>query len=89
MSAHTPGPWIVSDPRKSQASGKDMYGIDGPEVVDDWEDWGFTEADARLIAAAPELLAALENIVEMNPALSMGMIEPAQDAIAKATGRTG
>ena len=40
----------------------------------------------RLIAAAPELLSALESIVEMNPALPMGMIEAAHAAIAKARG---
>jgi len=39
-----------------------------------------------LIAATPDLLAALESIVEMNPALPMGMIEAAQKAIAKARG---
>lgn len=39
-----------------------------------------------LIAAAPDLLAALESIVEMNPPLPMGMIEAAEQAIAKAKG---
>lgn len=40
----------------------------------------------RWIAAAPDLLAALESIVEMSPALPMGMIEAAHAAIAKARG---
>lgn len=43
-------------------------------------------ANARLIAAAPELLLALHHIVKMNPELPMGMIEAAESAIAKATG---
>lgn len=56
---HTPGPWKVTKPRKSHANGKLMYGLDGPECVSDYEDWGFTEANARMIAAAPDLLEAL------------------------------
>lgn len=49
-------------------------------------DGGLQEANARLIASAPDLLYTLESIVEMNPELPIGMIEFAQDAIAKATG---
>lgn len=44
------------------------------------------EANARLIAAAPDLLNALASIVEMSPELPMGMIEAAQAAVEKATG---
>lgn len=59
MSKHTPGPWKVAKRRKSYRDGNMMYGIVGPECVSDYEDWGFTEANARLIAAAPDLLDAL------------------------------
>jgi hypothetical protein len=66
MSAqHTPGPWTVFD---SETDGQ-TYGIngaDGRAVVF----YGATKydgirsrADARLIAAAPDLLAALRDIV--------------------------
>ena len=48
-------------------------------------DGGLQEANARLIASAPDLLYALESIVEMNPELPMGMIEFAKNTIAKAT----
>lgn len=65
MSAkHTPGPWKVYDPEMPDT--KATYGIDGPQgqpVVY----FGITHndginllADARLIAAAPELLEALK-----------------------------
>lgn len=90
MSKHTPGPWKVAKPRKSYRDGKMMYGIVGPECVIDYEDWGFTRANARLIAAAPELLDALNAMLT-----HMGMDEDewnkvtfnqARAAIAKATG---
>jgi hypothetical protein len=64
MSKHTPGPWKVAKPQKSHANGKLMYGIVGPEIVADYEDWGFTEANARLIAAAPDLLEVLSEVVK-------------------------
>lgn len=44
------------------------------------------EANARLIAAAPELLAILSAIIDLNPQLPMGYREEAEAAIAKATG---
>lgn len=52
MNAHTPGPWIV-------ANGKHIIDCKGLELAtlpndDDWEDEH--AANARLIAAAPELL---------------------------------
>ena len=60
MSKHTKGPWKVGKPRECIRDGNLMYGIIGPETVTDYEDWGFTEANARLIAAAPDLLEALK-----------------------------
>lgn len=55
MTQHTPGPWSIEDDG-------DGYLVEGiirvPSTYDEYT------ADARLIAAAPELLAALVNIVE-------------------------
>lgn len=71
MSAkHTPGPWKVYAPEMPGT--KATYGIDGPQgqaVVY----FGITHkdginllADARLIAAAPELLEALKAMIEVH-----------------------
>lgn len=46
---HTPSPWSVGG-----VSGQEIYG-GGRLIANAW-----TDADARLIAAAPDLLAALE-----------------------------
>ena len=58
MSDHTPGPWTISE-------GRVIYGNRGmirPFVVlvDDDHNDAETEANARLIAAAPELLGAVQ-----------------------------
>lgn len=89
---HTPGPW-----ERHEAGA-----IVGPKL-DDKPVWlrpviarfetGVKEADARLIAAAPELLealeftlAALEDIFGKNKA-DVGAINTARAAIAKARGQ--
>lgn len=95
MSNHTPGPW-----KEKQ---KSTYSEPGYVVL--WPDKGgehmrrldyqgcFTEADARLIAAAPELLDALKAIVSsLSEHDEEGLIEhvepmrKARAAIAKAEG---
>lgn len=50
---HTPGPWTASGP--SELNGRFSVYHNGPLIYCD------NEADARLIAAAPDLLAALES----------------------------
>ena len=93
MSKHTNVTWKVGKPRECLRDGNLMYGIIGSETVSDYEDWGFTEADARLISAAPELLEALKAVrawdVE-NFALDIPLQirRQMQAAIAKATGET-
>ena len=105
MSAHTPGPWRITD-----RYGVLTYqvGIDGrtvctvwprqqgnrPSVVDT-EPWPEGEANARLIAAAPDLLESLRELAEL-AVLQFGMPPPGADgplqkalaAIAKADGDT-
>lgn len=91
MSKHTPGPWIIVDTQRGDAivnalideSGAAMYG----PIVDGGID---TEANARLIAAAPELLAACEAVIEeqsigMYGAISNECIAQLRAAVAKAT----
>ena len=51
---HTPGPWAVSQPSGNY--------IDTPTGSVAALTYGATKADAHLIAAAPDLLAALEHV---------------------------
>ena len=95
---HTPAPWLVkSDPchfdtLSSVIGGKDngkgwtplMLEIGGLANVDE------QEANARLVAASPELLSALEDLYEATPDCDGGVIgaacRMARYAIAKAKG---
>jgi hypothetical protein len=98
---HTPGPWVIggsliSNGRTPVAlvlhngngnpSKASDYDRDAPRWVDG------ADANAALIAAAPELLAALRHLLEDAVALNMGesdrsgVLAEARAAIAKATG---
>ena len=57
MSGHTPGPWEVEE------NGADIFSNDGHYIAEAWYDGSLgagivTAANARLIAAAPDLLEA-------------------------------
>lgn len=97
MSKHTPGPWIVTD----DVSAHVIRGAEEPRKQGNVEFvfrdyvcsiWGgYHEADARLIAAAPELLEALEALIDMDVSYKRGpvvagAVERAQAAIKKARG---
>jgi len=92
MSEYTPGPWEYLPP----PSGRHDKDDDGPHPVvlgpngenpicvmeGDWEgEW----ADARLIAAAPDLLEACDRLVHH---FNRDAVDAAIAAIAKATGET-
>jgi len=96
MNAHTPGEWHVTG--KRDINGKHLHiGCKGSMMalaslnavhID-------TEANARLIAAAPDLLAELSALLAMcerqddfNDDGDGGMFERARAAIAKAKGET-
>ena len=93
MNAHTPGPWrVLAD---EQIMGRPISGRwaveeDGAYICLDpeWDDECYAEsfANARLIAAAPELLAALEQIKCLAPPGTMFRVD-AEAAIAKARGK--
>lgn len=57
---HTPGPWRAKDTRVMTSEGNHVADCDTSRVIPDEERHG----NARLIAAAPQLLAALEAINE-------------------------
>ena len=64
-SKHTPGPWKVSptdDTVVIDATGAEVAAIDGD--YNDPDTWPQMEANARLIAAAPDLLDALQNLLD-------------------------
>lgn len=96
---HTPGPWHIGTGKATQI----IYGTDGYAVANAVTYHGRdTESDmvenARLIAAAPELLAALERLSERCAALDQSATHDgiencnamvaARAAIAKAKGET-
>jgi hypothetical protein len=75
---HTPGPWVVMRGGWSE-EGFAQYELHGNRTS--------CIADVRLIAAAPELLDALQAIIDLpaHPMRKKG-VEIARAAIAKATG---
>ena len=93
MSKHTPGPWVV----ESLVDGFDIHAPEpgcfvattsDPEMI-----WGAVtrKGDAHLIAAAPELLEALEELLACTEGQAIyNFMEPqkkkARAAIAKAKG---
>jgi len=86
MSKHTPGKWVhYDDSRQSvhrhliAAMGKTIahiYCTAGDEAAD--------EANARLIAAAPEMLEALERARHLVRLVTVGMVIKDDDAIEAA-----
>ena len=106
---HTPGPWRTSPANKGSGD-RDMFVMaDKPEgqaelaKVYDWAEYGGSlpaEANAKLIAAAPEMLAALEAVealINERPAVvgapslegraaARSVFDRARAAINKATG---
>ena len=87
---HTPGPWYAN---------QDCIEIDGPEGPRDVTlavvlQADNAAADARLIAAAPELLAALKELVAYDDGSNepedygYELLQRCKAAIAKAEGRS-
>ena len=88
MSKHTPGPWEArADPNSSLPD--DWCIGTGPQNIDKVA--VCSKCDARLIAAAPELLEALQEMIDAHAIPSTvcnerPTYEKAMKAIAKATG---
>lgn len=85
---HTPGPWMYTKCRCGDPVCRAYH------ISHSRSNGGFDEADARLIAAAPNLLSALEAMVKTfgnSTVLSdygRGVVAQANAAIAKAEGRS-
>jgi hypothetical protein len=92
--SHTPGPWWVEDSDHPMGEGREVYDGFG-RTASVYGDSPTAEANARLIAAAPEMLAAL---IEAYTAITYMMsnddcggassaLDQVIAAIAKAEGR--
>jgi hypothetical protein len=86
---HTPGPWNYRPLAGARSQWVILAGDRYPLAT-----VGTVEADARLIAAAPELLASLESVLESIADLELisakeheARVMTAYRAIAKAEGR--
>jgi len=87
MSKHTPGPWKEATWSGRVAIIHDRADDGTFDIVVACNDQAPTLADARLIAAAPDLLAALQLIANFsNQDVSDMVREIARAAIAKAEG---
>ena len=91
MSNHTPGPWEIKrhfDPGYKNISAQKHTAL--AQVVWCMEDEDRSpecEANAHLIAAAPDLLEALEKVFTvMNDDMPVGLRKVCYEAIAKAKG---
>ena len=85
MSKYTPGPWHTAGEQGVQIrSAKDQIAKVWTMRGNEWK------ANARLIAAAPDLLEALKEIVDAADGAGWEQLDPsfkkARAAIAKATG---
>ena len=92
MSKHTPGPWTVCEHSWSRTgiysashpiAALDIYEEATEETQEDWE--RVMSANAHLIAAAPDLLEALQSVMKMMNSPGEWHQE-VRAAIAKATG---
>ena len=107
MMEHTPGPWEVDGPWQVETDASRLFGEErrtdwrvhgvigkpGRTIaeVGGWKDRPNAEADARLIAAAPELLEAVNvTLTSWDTTNGVGISDEAlslmEQAIAKATG---
>ena len=83
---HTPGPWTVSPSARASTLTR-IFSVNEERLVASasgpgLSESGEAEANARLIAAAPELLAALQTLVQMTG--NAGQLERFLDTTARA-----
>ncbi len=94
--SHTPGPWELLDGRNIKtvngifylAYGCDEHSSKKPFFLSKENGWSELEANAKLTAAAPDLLEACMYLLGNAEAAEWGdyMLESAKAAITKATG---
>ncbi|WP_341959239.1 hypothetical protein [Pseudomonas sp. RC10] len=84
MSNHTPGPWVVREVPNFGLPSQVGYAIDFNEDQEQVVDFVYEKPDAHLIAAAPELLAALEQLLGKAYKQNWNDLYPDQLAVAEA-----
>lgn len=90
MAAHSPGPWVAHQ-YGVRNSGGYLFKFNWPHLYDGqderyWRETAERQADARLIAAAPELLAALQMVMaEHREGYGLNCEDEVRAAIAKAS----
>ena len=92
MNKHTPAPWTIREVTHSNVPGQRAFAIDFNEDQEQVVDWVYEEADAKLIAAAPEMLEALQAVRDLwgdylprGNSNAMKAMKLVDTAIAKAT----
>ena len=99
---HTPGPWTATEcggsfqrPFIIQGGGKLVAGLEGDQLKPSAASISEARANANLIAAAPDLLAAMVDCLEWLDSTPGGLGESASesvragwDAVARAAGKT-
>lgn len=88
MSRFTPGPWAVRGSAGTSVYLLQNYGFSASGWAIHNVSEAQAQADARLIAAAPDLLAALKEAVEIIDNCTPYDAGKARDAIDKAEGRS-
>lgn len=88
---HTPAPWTIREVVGNSIPGHRAFAIDYNEDQEQVVDWVYEEADAKLIASAPEMLAELTVLRDTIPHLDLPaaarveMLRRINAVIAKAT----
>ena len=85
---HTPGPWMIQGQWATSRGTAECIEAQGWGIIGAWIDKSNEPEDnARLIAAAPELLDQLKHALRFWDQLTMADAERYRAAIAKAEGR--
>ena len=89
MSTHTLGPWTVEYDQSTDAAEHVRAEIDG-EMYDVasllCDETGRANANARLIAAAPNMLLCLRNVIDSHGEVDQDLWNRIREVIANATG---
>ena len=91
--AHTPGPWKAHFEEANFVTGPDlgrvamMMNLKGAHGLGGRRSGAESAANCLLIAAAPDMLAALQNLENDDGSIPQHAWKVVQDAIASATGR--